>query len=206
MACKNLHTWPKSHPGWDLLWGSIMKHINPFQNLHSTLWLSCIFLVTGNMGSSQSNMFSHFSFHFRNLWYKLSFTVQLIFGPSICGINMGCTKDYGWLVDGGKHCGLCTSISWSELEDSCELMEFSWETLVLTTWAEFLVNLCIWILVLRPLLSRYNSNKDCTYFTNYVQALILQNPNYTVYNSKIWLKSDIFPPWLWIHSSEATYE
>ena len=28
-----------------------------------------------------------------------------------------------------KNCGLCTSISISELEDSCETMEFSWEHL-----------------------------------------------------------------------------
>ena len=50
------------------------------------------FMESGNMTSSQSNMFSHFSFHLRNLWYKLSLTVQSIFGTSIYGINMGFTK------------------------------------------------------------------------------------------------------------------
>ena len=52
-------------------------------------------------------------------------------------------------------------------------MEFSWETLVMVTWAEFVVGLGIlklWILVLRPLPSRYNNNKDSTYFTSYIQA------------------------------------
>ena len=64
------------------------------------------FLGICNMASSQSNMFSHFSFHLRNLWYKLSFTVQSIFGPSIYDINMACTKDCNWLVDGWINYGL----------------------------------------------------------------------------------------------------
>ena len=32
------------------------------------------FFDSGNMASSQSRMFSYFSFHFKNLWYKPSFT------------------------------------------------------------------------------------------------------------------------------------
>ena len=150
-----------------------MTHIDPFQNLHSTLWLSCIFLDSGNMASSQSNVFLHFSFYFGNLCYKLSFTVQSIFCPSIYYMNMCCTKDCGWLVDCGKHSWLCTSISWCEHEDSCVIMEFSWEILVFTTWAEFFVGLGIlglWIPVLKPLLDTYNNNKDSTYFTSYKQA------------------------------------
>ena len=62
---------------------------------------------------------------------------------------MGCTKDCGWLADGGKHCELCTSISWSELEESWEIIEFSYKTLVLVTWEEFFVApgiIGLWIL------------------------------------------------------------
>ena len=41
------------------------------------------FFDSGNIASSQSRILSHFSFHFKNLWYKLSFTIQSILGPSI---------------------------------------------------------------------------------------------------------------------------
>ena len=70
----------------------------PKSPLHAMTFLH--FLESGNMASSQSNMFSHFSFHLRNLCYKISFTVQSIFGPSIYGINMDCIKGCGWLIDG----------------------------------------------------------------------------------------------------------
>ena len=126
-------------------------------------------LESGNMASTQSNLLSHFSFHLRTLWYKLSFTVQSIFGPSIYGINLGCRKGCAWLVDSWINCGLWTSISTSELEDSCETIEVSWQTFVLTTWAEFLIDLGIlgpWIFVLRPLTIRFNNYKDSTYFTS----------------------------------------
>ena len=132
------------------------------------------FLESGNMTSSQSNMFSHFSFHFRNLWYKLSFTVQSIFGPSIYGINMACTKGCGWLVDGWINCGLWTSISTSQHEDSCETIELSWQILGLITWAEFFVDLGIsglWIFVLRSLQGRFNNKKHSTYFTSRMKAI-----------------------------------
>ena len=116
------------------------KHHNtywsiPKSPLHAMTFLHL--LESGNMASSQSNMFSHFSFHLRNLWHKLSFTVQSIFGPSTYGINMGHTKGCGWLVDGWINCWLWASISTSEVEHSCETIEVSWQTLVFTTWAEF---------------------------------------------------------------------
>ena len=41
------------------------------------------FLVSANIASLHSNMILHFNFHFRNMLYKLSLTVQSIFGPSI---------------------------------------------------------------------------------------------------------------------------
>ena len=44
-------------------------------------------LVPKRVASSQSKMFSHFSFHLRNRWYKPSLTVQSILGPSIYGTN-----------------------------------------------------------------------------------------------------------------------
>ena len=34
---------PKDLSSLDLLWASTMTHIDPYQNLYSTLWLSCIF-------------------------------------------------------------------------------------------------------------------------------------------------------------------
>ena len=104
-------------------------------SLHAMTFLH--FLESGSMASSQSNTFSHFSFHLRNIWYKLSFTVQSVFGPSIYGINMGCTKGCDWLADGWINCGLWTSISTSELKDSCKTIAFCWQAIVLKTWAEF---------------------------------------------------------------------
>ena len=151
----------------------------PKSPLHAMTFLH--FLESGNMASLQSNMFSHFNFHLRNLWYKLSFTVQSIFGPSIYGIIMGCTKGCGWLVDGWINCGLWTSISTSHLEDSCETIEVSWQTLVLTTQAEFFVDLGIsglGIFILRPLLSRFNNYKSRMQGTNTVKS----KP--ALYNSK----------------------
>ena len=94
-------------------------------------------------------------------------------GPSILGINIGCTKDCGWLVDGGKHCWLCTSISWSELEESWEIFEVSWLTLVFITQAKFFVVLGIlrlWKLCHRPLPSRYNKIKEYISVTSWKQA------------------------------------
>ena len=83
------------------------------------------FLASDNIASSQSNIFSHLIFHFRNLWYKLSFTVQFIFGPSIYAIYIGCISCI-WLVDGWINCGLCittsSSCSWSELVSFCSLV------------------------------------------------------------------------------------
>ena len=73
------------------------------------------------------------------------------------------------------------------LEDSCETIELSWQTLVLTTWAELFVNLGIlgpWIFVLRPLLSRYNSYKDSTYFTSRMEAKNTVTSEFVLYNSK----------------------
>ena len=116
----------------DTYWSIPKSPLNAMNFLH--------FLESGNMASSQSNVFSHLSFHLRNLWYKLSFTVQSIFGPSIY-VNIGCTEGCDWLVEGWINYGLWTSISTSELKDSCETMELSWQTLVLTTWAELLIRL-----------------------------------------------------------------
>ena len=87
--------------------------------------ISLHFLASDNIASSQSKIFSHLIFHFRNLWYKLSFTVQSIFGPSIYGIYIGCITCV-WLVD-GWNCGLCittssSSCSWSELVYSWSLV------------------------------------------------------------------------------------
>ena len=50
--------------------------------------------------SSHSKIFSHLSFHLRNLWYNASLTVQSIFGPSIYGMYIllytGCGA-WGWV-------------------------------------------------------------------------------------------------------------
>ena len=52
---------------------------------HAMSFLHC--LVSDSIASSQSKMFSHFSFHFRNWWYKPSMTVQSILGPSMYDTN-----------------------------------------------------------------------------------------------------------------------
>ena len=97
------------------------------------------FLTSDNIASSQSNIFSYMIFHFRNLWYRLSFTVQSILGPSIYGIYIGCTTDCVWLVDGWMNCGLCiTTSSLSEFE-SCDGLEFSYNSFVLVTGADSLL-------------------------------------------------------------------
>ena len=156
------------------------KHHDPYWSipkspLHTMTFLH--FFAFSNMASSQSRIFSHFSFHLRNLWYMLSFTVQSILGPSIEGINMGCTNDCDWLVDAGKCCALCTSISWSELKKSCNIIGVSWLTLVSITQAEFLVALGIlglWILGHRPLSSRYNKIKQYISGTSWNKLVKLQ--------------------------------
>ena len=53
----------------------------PKSPLHIITFLHCLF--SGNMASSHSRMFSHLKYHFRNLWYRPSFTVQSILGPSM---------------------------------------------------------------------------------------------------------------------------
>ena len=55
---------------------------------HAISFLHC--LLSDRVVSLQSKIFSHFSFHFRNQWYKPSLTVQSILGPSMYGMN-GCS-------------------------------------------------------------------------------------------------------------------
>ena len=111
----------------------ISKHNSSWGKHHDTYWsipkspdqatTFLHFLVSDSIASSQSNMFLHLVFHFRNLWYKLSFTVQCIFGPSIYGIYICCIACV-WLVE-GLNCGLCNTTSytelnsWDKLESAC---------------------------------------------------------------------------------------
>ena len=147
----------------------------PKSPLHTMTFLH--FYDSVNMASLQSKIFSQFSFHLRNMWYKLSFTVQSIFDPSIYGINIGRIKYYGTLVAGWEHCGLCTSISTSELEESWEIIELFGLTLVSITWAEFFAApgiLGLWKLGHRPLSSRNNKIKYYISVTSWKQACKLQ--------------------------------
>ena len=114
------------------------------------------FLESGSIVSSHSKMFSHFNFHFKNLWYKPSLTVQSILRPPIYGMYLGGTN-CAWLVDGCRS-GSFILVFWSELV-------FSWSILVWNKWAVFLIVLVIpglWTLDLRPHPSRY---KNSTYLT-----------------------------------------
>ena len=71
----------------------ISKHNSFWGKHHDTYWSKpkspdqattyLHFLALDSIACSQYNMFSHLIFHFRNLWYKLSFTVQSIFYPSM---------------------------------------------------------------------------------------------------------------------------
>ena len=101
------------------------------------------FLASDNIASSHSSIFLHLIFNFWNLWYKLSFTVQSIFCPSMYGIYIGCIACI-WLMDGWINCGLCVTTSSSEL-DSCDKLESSYNSfsLVLVMQADFLVALGI---------------------------------------------------------------
>ena len=49
---------------------------NPKSPDHAITFLH--FLASGNITNSYSSMFSHLIFHFKNLWYRWSFTVQSI--------------------------------------------------------------------------------------------------------------------------------
>ena len=104
----------------------------PKSPLHAITFLH--FFESWSIASSQSKMFSHFSFHIKNLWYKPSLTVQSIWGPTVYGIYIACTN-YAWLVDACCS-STCILVSWSELVFSCS-------TLVVSNWAEFLVLLVI---------------------------------------------------------------
>ena len=121
---------------------SVGKHQETYWSFLKSLHHAMIFLYfidSSNIANSQSRIFSHFSFYLRNLWYRLSFTIQSILDPSIYGINMGGKNCCAWHINGWKLGGLYTSISWSQLEDSCKTMVFSWVTFVLISWAEFLL-------------------------------------------------------------------
>ena len=84
----------------------------PKSSLHAIPFLH--FLDSESIAYSQSTIFSHFSFHFRNLEYKPPLTVQSISGPSMYGIYM-CGTNCVCLVDGCCSSS-CISVSWLELE------------------------------------------------------------------------------------------
>ena len=94
--------------------------IIPKSTLHAITFLH--FFDSGSIASSQSKMFLHLSFHFKNLWYKPSLTVQSILGPSMYGMYMvgtNCT----WLVDGWWS-STCISVCWVELVSFSNQAEF----------------------------------------------------------------------------------
>ena len=86
---------------------------------HCMSFLHC--LVSDRVASSQSKMFSHFSFHFRNWWYKPSLTVQSILGPSMYGTS--CCSCIWRLVE------------WTSVDADCSPCEADW----LSCLREFLV-------------------------------------------------------------------
>ena len=57
----------------------------PKSPLQAMIFLHC--WGSGRAASSHSSMFSHFNFHFKKWWYKLSLTVLSILGPSICDMQ-----------------------------------------------------------------------------------------------------------------------
>ena len=77
---------------------------------HDMSFLHC--LVSDRVASSQSKMFSHFSFHFRNRWYKPSLTVQSILRPSMYGTN----------------CCSCVwrLVGWASVDAGCSQCEADW--------------------------------------------------------------------------------
>ena len=65
---------------------SVGKHQETYWSIPNAPFQARAFLHSfdsGNMASSQSRIFSHFTFQFKNLWYKPSFTVHSSLGPSI---------------------------------------------------------------------------------------------------------------------------
>ena len=67
---------------------------------HATTFLHT-YLTQEALQALQSKIFSHFSFHFKNLWYKPSMTAQSILGPSMYGTYMcgtNCALACGWLL------------------------------------------------------------------------------------------------------------
>ena len=65
---------------WDTYW------LIPKSPLQATTFLH--FWHSGRAASSHLSMFLHLSLHFKNLYYKPSFTVQSMWGPSIYGMYM----------------------------------------------------------------------------------------------------------------------
>ena len=134
----------------------ISKHNSSWGKHHDTYWsipkspdqakTLLEFIASDSTASSQSSIFSHLIFHFWNLWYKLSFTVQSIFGPSMYGIYICCIA-CAWLVE-GLNCGLCNT---DILESACN--SFS---LVLSTWLDFLAALDILRFWLQCLQNSFN--------------------------------------------------
>ena len=97
--------------------------------------------LSGNAASSHSTIFSHLRFHFRNLWYSPSLTVQSILGPSIYGMNVP-DANYDCLGGLSVTSGSC---SWSELDSSSWLLSISssWVDTVASTRAELFIALGI---------------------------------------------------------------
>ena len=101
--------------------------------------------LSGNATSSHSRIFSHLRCHFRNLWYRPSFTVQSILGPSIYsmnipGITYGCCL--GWLNVTPEF------VSWSEFGSSSWLVYLAscWADAWASSWAELLLALGFMVL------------------------------------------------------------
>ena len=99
------------------------------------------FHVSESIANLQSNIFLHFIFHLMNLLFKLSSTVQFIFGPSMYGT---------YTLVGSWCCLMHTSCS---LSDYCsKLVSFSGRTVSLVCGSHWvflfasgiLVLLCLW--------------------------------------------------------------
>ena len=149
---------------WDTYWSIPKSPLQAITFLH--------FLASANIASSQSNIFSHLIFHFRNLKSKLSFTVLSTLGPSIYGIYIGCTTCCVWLVD-GWNCGVCITTSSSSELESCDGLEFSGNSFVLVTQAYCLVALGIlrlWYFSHRSLPSKDKMYKYYINCTSYFPA------------------------------------
>ena len=98
-------TFTSYHLQAEFFWGKHHDTYCPIPKSGDQATTSLQFLASDSIASSQSSIFSHLIFHFRNLWYKLSFTIQSTFFVFLCMsytfvalLVLGLLKTWKWAL------------------------------------------------------------------------------------------------------------